>query len=254
MPQVAEAFQEASINVLVYDPRCLGESDGQPRNEIDPSRQVSDYLDALTFLLTQETVDPNRIAFWGMSFSATVALCAAALDKRAKLCVAACPYFDIKPPPNKVALVLAKCMRDRESRYAGNSPTYLPMLTAAGRNPAGLHLQPTQEELELVFNAQRRGAANFENKITLETYYNFITWSPEEIMKYLDPTPVLFIVPELDTWSPPERQLALYETLSSPKQMHTVPGKGHLTLFGGDEFAGLMQLQVEFLKSCFMGT
>ena len=253
VPQIAEAFQEAGINALVYDPRSLGESDGQPRNEIDPSKQVSDYSDALSFLLTRKTVDPERIAVWGMSFSATVALCAASLDKRTRLCIAACPYLDLKPPPEKVSQVLAKCIQDRESRYVGNPPTYLPMLTASGRNPAGLHLHPTPEELELVLKSQERGAANFQNKCTLETYYNFLTWSPEDIMKYLPPTPVLFIVPELDTWSPPEKQLALFDTFISPKLVRNVPGKGHLTLFNGEEFSDLMQLQVDFVRRGFEG-
>ena len=253
VPQVAEAFQSAGINALVYDPRSLGESDGQPRNEIDPSKQVSDYSDALSFLLARKTIDPKRIAVWGMSFSATIALCAASLDKRAKLCIAACPYLDLKPPPEKVAQVLAKCIKDRESRQVGNPPTYLPMLTATGRNPAGLHLHPTPEELELVTTAQVRGATNFKNRCTLETYYNFLTWSPEDIMKFLPPTPVLLMVPELDTWSPPEKQVALYETFSSPKRIQKIPGKGHLGLFGGAEFPDLMQLQVEFLKRGFEG-
>lgn len=253
VPQVAEVFQEVGINALVYDPRSLGESDGQPRNEIDPSKQVSDYSDALSFLVAQKTVDPERIAVWGMSFSAPVALCAASLDKRARLCIAACPYLDVKPPPEKVPQVLAKCMKDRESRHVGNPPTYLPMLTATGRNPAGLHLRPTPSELSLILAAQTLGAANFENRCTLETYYNFMTWSPEDVMKYLPPTPVLFIVPKLDTWSPPEKQLALFGTLASPKRVRCVPGKGHLTLFEGEEFAGLMELQVEFLKLGFEG-
>ena len=253
VPQVAEMFQKAGISSLVYDPRNLGESDGLPRNEIDPTNQVSDYSDALSFLLTQETVDPKRIAFWGMSFSATIALCAASLDKRAKLCIAACPYLDLKPPAEKIPQVLAKCMADRDSRLAGNPPTYLPMLTAAGNNPAGLHLHPTPEELELVFTAQERGAVNFNNRSTLETYYKFLVWNPNEVMKQLASMPVFLIVPEQDTWSPPAKQLALFETFPYPKRVHTVHGKGHLTLFNGEEFFDLMQMQVEFLKSGFEG-
>ena len=253
MPQIAEVFQEAGINALVFDPRNTGESDGQPRNEIDPSKQVSDYSDALSFLLAQKTVDPKRIALWGMSFSATIALCAASLDKRARLCIAACPYIGLKPPREKIPQVLAKCMRDRESRHMGNPPTYLPMLTATGRNPAGLHLHPTPKELELILNAQRRGVANFENKSTLETYYNFLAWNPEDIMEHLPPTPVLFIVPEQDTWSPPERQLALFETLACPKLLRKVRDKGHLTFFEGEQFAVLVSLQGEFLNHGFEG-
>ena len=248
VPQVAEVFQAEGINALIYDPRNTGESEGQPRHEISPSKQVSDYSDALTFLLSRETVDPTRIAFWGMSFSATVALCAVSLDKRARLCIAVCPFLELKPPPELVPQVLVKCMEDRESRNVGNPSTTLPTLTATGKNPAGLHIRPTPEELELILNAQRRGAPNFENKCTLETYYNFLTWSPEDIIRYLPPTPVLFIVPEEDTWSLPDRQLALYESLSPPKQVHKVPGKGHLTLFSGEDFPNLMRLQVTFLK------
>ena len=246
-------FLVASVWHFLTDPRSLGESDGQPRNEIDPSKQLSDYSDALSFLLARKTVDPERIAVWGMSFSATIALCAASLDKRARLCIAACPYLKLKPPPEKVPQVLAKCMEDRESRHLGNPPTYLPMLTATGRNPAGLHLHPKPKELELVHTAEGRGAANFENRSTLETYYRSLTWSPEDIMKYLSPTPVLFIVLEQDTWSPPEKQLALFGTLASPKRVRTVPGKGHLTLCNGEEFSDLMQLQGEFLKRGFEG-
>ena len=195
VPQVAEVFQEVGINALVYDPQSSGEIDGQPRNEIDLSKQVSDYSDALSFLLARKTVDPDRIAVWGMSFSGTIALCAASLDKRARLCIAACPYLDLEPPPEKVPQVLVKCMKDRESRHVGNPPTYLPMLTVTGRNPAGSHLDPTPEELKLIFTAQGRGAVNFENRSTLETYYKFLTWSPEDIMKYLPPTPVCLLCP-----------------------------------------------------------
>lgn len=115
VPQVAEFFQQAGIDALVLDHRSLGESDGQYRNEIEPSKQVSDYSDALSFLLTQSTVDPNKIAFWGMSFFATMALCAASLDKRVAVCIAACPYLSLKPPSEKIPRVLAKVTKDRES-------------------------------------------------------------------------------------------------------------------------------------------
>ncbi|KAL9616667.1 MAG: hypothetical protein Q9160_008490 [Pyrenula sp. 1 TL-2023] len=253
VPQIAEALQKSGFTALVYDPRNLGESEGRPRNEIDPSRQVSDYSDALSFLVTRKTVDRERIAFWGMSFSATVALCAASLDKRARLCIATCPFIELKPRQEKVSQVLIKCMQDRESRRSGNPPTYLPMLTRTGTNPAGLPLRPTAEELELILTAQQRGAANFENRCTLETYYNFQIWSPGDIIKHLAPTPTLFIVPERDTWSPPEKQLALYEAINSPKRLRVVSGKGHLTLFNGEEFSDLMRLQVEFLKDGFEG-
>lgn len=63
VPEVAEQFQLANITALIYDPRSLGLSDGEPRNDIDPMKQVSDYSDALTFLLTHPLVNPGQICF-----------------------------------------------------------------------------------------------------------------------------------------------------------------------------------------------
>lgn len=100
--EIAEYFQQAGFTTLTYDPRSIGQSDGSPRNNIDPSRNAADYHDALSFLKTHALVDPSRIAFWGFSFSGMVALTAAALDKRAKAVVAVCPLsvFEYPPPRN----------------------------------------------------------------------------------------------------------------------------------------------------------
>lgn len=253
IPQVGEFLQLHGITALLYDPRHLGESEGQPRNEIDPALQTSDYSDAVTFLLTQPNVDPKRIALWGMSFSGTIALCAAALDPRVSAVVAAAPYLDLRPPADRIPAVLRQVMRDRVSRTAGNQPTYLPMLSESGRNPAGLHLHPTPEELEMVLTAEARGAVNFRNRCTLETYYRFLSWDWECVVRLLR-TPCLIIVPVMDTWSLPEKQMALYDSIVAPKRAHMVERKGHLTLFNGEEFKGLMEMQMEFLREVFDAT
>lgn len=98
------------------------------------------------------------MAFWGMSFSATVALCAAALDNRARCCVAICPLLDFEYTPQKLPQVLAKSMQDRGSQTIGsNAPVFLPVLTNDGRNPAGLGFQTSAEELDYMINAKQRG-------------------------------------------------------------------------------------------------
>ncbi|KAL1642562.1 hypothetical protein SLS58_005330 [Diplodia intermedia] len=249
VPDVAEAFQKAGINALVYDPRTLGDSDGLPRNNIDPLDQVSDYSDALSFLCSQPSVDADRLAFWGMSVSATVALCAAALDKRPKVCVALCPMLNFEPPPDRLPAVLAKSMQDRRSQtIGGNEPTYIPLLNAEGRNPAGLGFETGPEELAFMTSAKEHGAPNYENRTTLQTYYNLLRWQPHRITKYLSGTATLMIVPELDKISPPEEQNALFDTFPEPKVSHVAAGKGHLNVLSGEEFEPLMAMQVEWLR------
>lgn len=249
VPDVAEHFQKSGVNALVYDPRTLGESEGLPRNDIDPVRQMSDYSDALSFLEAQPSVEADKIAIWGMSFSATIALCAAALDKRARACVAVCPLLNFDYTPEKLPQVLARSMQDRRSQtVGGNAAAVLPVLTREGRNPAGLGLRTSADELDYMTNAKQRGAPNYENRTTLQTYYKLVVWQPRAIMRHMAPTPTMMVVPELDQISPPEEQLALFDTFPEPKKCHVAPGKGHLNVLSGQDFPVLMDMQVAWLR------
>ncbi len=254
IPQVAEEFQLSGITALIYDPRNTGMSEGQPRNEIDPMKQIEDYSDAATYLKTLPVVDPSCIGFWGMSFSATIALCAAALDKRAKFVIAICPLMAFEYGVERFSNVLAKAMKDREFQAKGNRPFYLPLLTGNGENPAGVGIWADKEALEFITNAKERVAPSFESRITIQTYYKMVMWQPSGLMRYVSPTPVMVVVPELDKVSSPEEQLALFNSLSAPKRLHMAQGKGHLNVLSGEDFPFLMKLQVDWLQSALDGT
>lgn len=281
IPEVAAQFQQRGVTALIYDPRNLGESDGQPRNDIDPIMQVSDYSDAVSFLMTVDAVDPSAISIWGQSFAGVIALCAAALDRRVRSVIAVCPLLGLGlyPRPDMLDKVLYRCMQDRHSRLAGNEPTYLPVLTPEGKNPAGskflprciawrsyvgqglLHdtnassslksvgLSADKEEFDYMVNAKSRGAPNYENRTTLQSYYKIQLWQPHGIMaRMAAETPVFMLVPENDMISKPQDQLELFETFGGPKEVHIVPGKGHLNVLGGDNLDDLMHLQTNFLR------
>jgi dipeptidyl aminopeptidase/acylaminoacyl peptidase len=69
LDRFADAFAAARLGALVFDNRNFGASDGEPRQEIDPWQQVSDYRDAITFAETLPETDPARIGIWGSSYS-----------------------------------------------------------------------------------------------------------------------------------------------------------------------------------------
>ncbi|KAI2616726.1 DltD N-terminal domain protein [Hypoxylon sp. NC1633] len=248
LPNIAQYFQNAGIAALVYDPRTISSSEGTPRGDIDPASQVRDYHDALTFLKSDPRIDSSRIAYWGFSFSGAVALCAAALDKRAAAAIAVCPLTNWDLPPDKRPRVMAKAMQDRESQLAGNEAFRLPMVTSTGENPAGFGGTGVgAAELRLLDEARDK-LPGFDATTTLQTYYNIMAWSPFHLVPYLAPTPVLLVTPENDAISPAEKQRKLYfERIEGEKQMYVVPGKGHMDALDGDTFGPTMEVQVEFL-------
>ena len=131
---------------------------------------MEDYMDALTYLKSHSSVDPTRIVYWGYSFSGMVALCAAALDKRAKAVIAAAPLtiWDFK----KWKQVLTKCMKDRESRLAGNPPVNLPMLTDDGQQPAGFGENFEGEGVHHIIQRAVELQPNFKPETALSSYYH----------------------------------------------------------------------------------
>lgn len=65
----AERFAEAGADVLAFDYRGFGASEGEPRQSISIKRQVQDYGAAIEHAKALPDVDPDRIAIWGSSMS-----------------------------------------------------------------------------------------------------------------------------------------------------------------------------------------
>ncbi|MFF3142802.1 alpha/beta hydrolase, partial [Streptomyces sp. NPDC057927] len=65
----ARAFAEAGFAVLLHDHRNFGASDGLPRQDIDPWRQIADWRRAISYLESRPEVDADRIGLWGTSYA-----------------------------------------------------------------------------------------------------------------------------------------------------------------------------------------
>lgn len=65
----AERFTEAGLDVLAFDYRGFGASDGQPRQTISLEGQLTDFHSAIAAVREMADVDPDRIALWGASMS-----------------------------------------------------------------------------------------------------------------------------------------------------------------------------------------
>ncbi len=78
----AERFAEAGADVLVFDYRGFGTSEGALRQDVDHRRHREDYHAAIAAARAREGVDPGRVALWGSSYSGGHVIVVAAQDPR----------------------------------------------------------------------------------------------------------------------------------------------------------------------------
>jgi alpha-beta hydrolase superfamily lysophospholipase len=57
--RLAATFAEAGFAVLVHDHRSFGASDGTPRQDIDPWKQIADWRRAITYLESRPKSTPT---------------------------------------------------------------------------------------------------------------------------------------------------------------------------------------------------
>src|SRR5258708_11872576 len=125
LDQFAEAFAAAGLSSVVFDNRNFGASDGEPRQEIDPWRQVRDYRDAITYAETLAETDSDRIGIWGSSYSGGHVLVVGAIDRRVKCVVSQVPLASGHNNARRLgrggqlAGDPARFVQDRRARMAG---------------------------------------------------------------------------------------------------------------------------------------
>lgn len=238
LDRFAEVFCAAGMAVLVYDNRNLGASGGEPRQHIDPWRQVSDYRDAITFVGSLPGVDKSRIGIWGSSYSGGHVLVVAAIDRRVKCVVSQVPLISGLGNARRliradmIAGVRAGFDADRESRYAGNPPARIPVAAEKPGDPCAL---PTDDTRQFFLEICKTLAPTWINEVTLQSVELFTEYEPGSYIPNISPTPFMLVVALGDHLVPADMALAAYETALEPKRLLTLPG-GHFEAYVGHAF------------------
>ena len=69
LPAYAEYFANEGMAVLLFDYRCFGDSDGEPRQLVNPTHHLQDWRAAIQHTYLISNLDTSRIALWGSSYS-----------------------------------------------------------------------------------------------------------------------------------------------------------------------------------------
>lgn len=90
----AEGFAAAGLDVVLFDYRGFGDSDGSPRQLVSYRRQRADYVAAIAAARQLPGVDPERIVLWGTSYSGGHIVPVAVADTRIAAVVSMTPAMD----------------------------------------------------------------------------------------------------------------------------------------------------------------
>jgi len=236
------------LTCLVYDNRGFGSSDGEPRFEIIPSKQASDYSDAITYASTRPDIDRSRIGIWGSSYSGGHVLWVGAVDKRVKAVLAQVPLIsgwenisrlirsDFMPNINQL------CAQDRLDRAMGKEPGKIPVVD---ENPLALSALPTADSYQFFSTWEKK--SKWKNVITIRSIEELRAYEPVTHIHRISPTPLLMTVAQNDVLTPTDLAIAAYAKALEPKELHIIPG-GHFEAYSGPNFERNVGKQTEFLK------
>lgn len=219
----ASFFADAGYVVLLYDHRNLGASDGQPRQEIDPWRQVLDMRHAITFMRTRKEVDKARIGLWGTSYSGGHVIVVSAMDRRVKCVVTQAFTIDGYTALRRrlgeagYAELRQRIDADYDARYAGAEPEYIAVSEPGTKSYEHLH----HGDL----------AKHYPNKVTLRSRDLHMGYVPGAFVSRVAPTPMLMIVPDNDTTTPTDLQLQAFEAAKEPKKLIVIENCDHYGVY-----------------------
>lgn len=235
----AQTMAERGFVTLAFDASYNGESGGTPRHIASLETFVEDFSAAVDYLGTRRGIDRDRIGVIGVCASGGFCLAAAQVDPRLKA-VATVSMYDMgrayrdgqgyAPIASEVNTLaertkaLAEAAEQRWSEFAGGQIRY-------GGGDA-IPLKPSQQAAAAEFAdyyATPRGRHPRSHPMSLTSLGAITAFLPLAQIELTAPRPLLLVAGE-KAHSRYYTQDA-YERAPEPKELHIVPGAGHVDLY-----------------------
>jgi dipeptidyl aminopeptidase/acylaminoacyl peptidase len=209
-----QAFTDAGFGVLVIDYRGFGDSGG-PANTLSPSGQLTDLLNAVTYLTTRDDVDADSIGAFGTGGTGGGnAVLLAAAEPRITAVVSQVPVADGADWLHRMRSehewlsFLAALEQDRRQR----------VLTGEGRSvhPREEIMVPTPERRATTVKADVDD--RIPSSISLRGADEILAYRPVDAAATLT-TPLMVIGVEDDATTPTDHAIRLYDAAKGPKSL-----------------------------------
>jgi pimeloyl-ACP methyl ester carboxylesterase len=250
LPDFAAALSSAGLDVVVFDYRNFGASDGADRQVVSIGAQLADYRAAVEAARGLPGVDADRIIVWGVSFSGGHVFQIAAGDPRIAGVVA------LTPGPDGVASVLnivasnglphllrcsAAGLRDALSAVLKRPPVLVPIVgrpaTLAALNAEGA----LEKHLEMA-------GPSWRNELAARIFLRVGSYRPVKHAKSVR-VPVLVQVADFDRSAPPPA--AMRAAVGSRAEVRHYPCD-HFDVYPGQQwFDAVITHQIDFLTRHF---
>jgi predicted acyl esterase len=221
MPEYAKFFIDQGVAALIFDYRHFGASDGEPRQHIDPWKQIDDYrsaVDAVSYLDEFPELDPERIAVWGISYSGGHVLAVGALDPRVKCVVSQIPVlegsYNAMRAHGSVGFreLTALVAEDRKNRYLTGEHGHLPH---SGDPKKEVVMWPHPETKPVFMKIKETTAPRHEHYSTIQSVEYVLQYNMRPYLPMILDTPTLMIVAEGDDLTMWEREVPLFSEIAA---------------------------------------
>jgi uncharacterized protein len=243
----AERYAAAGLDVLAFDYRHFGASDGEPRQLVSVSEQLADYAAAIAFARDLPAVDPERIIAWGSSFSGGHVVAVAAADQRIAAVISQVPSMDGRATLlnliryaglAQVARVTLAAIRDTLAARRGQPPVMVPVVAPPG-TLAAMSTPDSEPGYLAITGPTWRNEVPARFGLTLGLYR-------PGLQAGRVPCPMLVQIADRDAIAPPAAAQEAAWLATGRAEVRTYP-LGHFDIYRGEAFERAVADQLHFL-------
>ncbi|MDP7101639.1 MAG: alpha/beta fold hydrolase [Rhodospirillales bacterium] len=244
-PEYAKFFTDAGFAAITFDYRNFGDSEGEPRQHINPWEQIDDLINAITYATLRDDVDGNRIGLWGISYAGAHVFPVAALDGRVRCVMSVVPMLDgyyntIRANSNVGYRELLDIIaRDRIERFkTGKQGT----IAHSAHPHEKASAFPAPETWPVFKKFKETVAPNHEHWSTIQSVEYVLRYDVTPYMKRIIHTPTLMVTSAYDDITMTEFEVPAFNKLPTPtKRLVQIGGDAsHMSLYDNPDHLNLV--------------